>query len=434
MAERVMADRVVSRRDFLRAAGAVTLAVAAPLPALAAPAVHRRRGAAPVIERITLLSVPGEFAHPVAMNARDTAVKGKTASVRLARVILSDGTTGVGVVGYRYDDRTPAALRRFLGVDPRGVYRWEEERIRGFAAAYDAPLRDPFVAWLDSALLDALGKLAGQPVWRLFGPAVRGAVGCYDATLYFEDVARRRDARAVGELAARIKGDGYRALKLKLGRPFRWVPGEAGLARDIEAFLAAREAVGTNFQLMADANNGYERHPEWALRLVEACAAQDLYWMEEIFPEAVPAYRQLRQGMAERRCVTRIADGESLYDMDAFAPYLAAGVFDVIQPDLRTAGFTNVVLRAGALAEAHRVQLVPHNWGSELGKVMIIHAARLRADVPFVEDDRYHTFVLDTSGYRFRDGQWHAPEAPGWGVDLVDYERFARQAEELVIR
>jgi D-galactarolactone cycloisomerase len=426
-----MTDGAVSRRDFLRAAGAVTLSAATPL---VAPAVHRRRGAAPVIERITLLSVPGEFARPVAMNARDTAVKGKTARVRLARVVLTDGTTGLGVVGYRYDERTVAELRRFIGVDPRAVYRWEGDRIRGFAPAYEAPLRDAFVAWLDSALLDAVGKLAGQPVWRLFGPAVRGAVGCYDGTLYFEDVARQRDARAVGELAARIKGDGYRAIKLKLGRPFRWVPGEAGLARDIEAFIAAREAVGTNFQLMADANDGYEKHPEWALRLVEGCAAHDPYWMEELFPETVPDYRRLRQAMFERRCVTRIADGEALYDMDAFAPYLAAGVFDVIQPDLRTAGFTNVVLRAGAMAQDHGVQLVPHNWGSELGKVMIVHAAKLRASIPFVEDDRYHTLALDASGYLFRDGQWHAPEAPGWGVGLVDYERFARQAEELVIR
>ena len=70
----------------------------------------------------------------------------------------------------------------------------------------------------------------------------------------------------------------------------------------------------------------------------------------------------------------------------------------------------------------------------KLGKLMSIHAARIRRNIAFAEDDRYHTHAFDASDYLFRDGQWHAPDAPGWGVRLVDYDRFVRQGEELEIR
>ena len=51
----------------------------------------------------------------------------------------------------------------------------------------------------------------------------------------------------IAETARRIKNYGYRAIKIKLGRSLKWMPGEAGLNRDIEAFIALREAVGSNF-------------------------------------------------------------------------------------------------------------------------------------------------------------------------------------------
>ena len=424
-----MSEALSTRREFLRSAAGTALACALP----PAPAFVRRIGSAPVIERITLLSVPGEFNRFVAMNAYDQAPKGKTGSIRVARLVLSDGTTGVGVVGYRFRDDTLAQLRRLLGRDPLSFHDWRDGTIRGFAPDVDAFFREPHLAWAETPLLDAIGQLKGEPVWRLFGSAVRDAVDCYDGSLYFADVAQQRDARAVAEIAARIRDDGYRAIKLKLGRCFKWIPGEAGVERDIEVFIATREAVGANFNLMTDANNGYQDHADWALRLLRACAPHDMYWIEEIFPETVDGYRSLRQAMFDAGCTIRIADGESVNRMEEFDPYLNAGLLEVVQPDMRTVGFSNI-LRAADAAASHGVMLVPHNWQSELGKLMSIHAARIRRNIAFAEDDRYHTHAFDASDYLFRDGQWHAPDAPGWGVRLVDYDRFVRQGEELEIR
>jgi L-alanine-DL-glutamate epimerase-like enolase superfamily enzyme len=425
-----------TRRTFLRQAGAATaLGVLAPTRTFA-------RRAAPAIERITVLRVPGSFYRPIAMNAYDDAPKGKAGAIRLTRLVLADGTTGVGVEGYdRIDEETEAGLKeRIIGADPSDMYEWDGGRIQGFAPEYENFFQDVRYAWLETPLLDALGKLRGEPVHAFFGPSVRRGVDAYDGTLYFKDVETDQDAGVIGELASRIKADGYKAIKMKVGRALKWMKGEPGLERDIEAVAAAREAIGSNLNLMADANNGYEGHFDWALRLLEETQPQELYWMEEIMPEERERYRRLRKAMYERGVTTRLAEGENamfgsgpVQEVDDFQPWLKAGLFDVIQPDMRTVGFSNV-LRQARQAARHNKTLVPHNWQSEMGKLMGIHAAKVQENIRFVEDDRWSNYALDASDYRFRNGQWIAPDAPGWGVRLSEhYDRFVREGTERVI-
>ncbi len=442
----------MNRRRFLRSAAAGGAALAAPgivrspttsaQPSSAAPAILRSRTVQPVIDRITVLRVPGSFYRPIAMNAYDRAPKGKDGAIDLVRIELSDGTVGLGERGYvRFDDEAAAGLRRLVGEQPEDLYRWEGERIVGFAPEYRALFEDMRYAWIETPLLDAVGQLRGRPVYALFGDPVRDGVDCYDGTLYFTDVMLDRDASAIAEVAARIKEDGYRAIKMKVGRPYKWIEGEAGLERDIEAFIAAREAVGENFNLMADANNGYQGRFDWAVRFLEACDPYDMYWIEEIFPESMDDYRRLRQIMADRGITIRIADGENavwgrraiIEGIDGFDPWLEGRLLDVIQPDMRTVGFSNTIRQADAAAR-NGASLVPHNWQSEMGKIMSLHAAKVRPSARFAEDDRWSNYALDTSAYAFRDGQWFVPERPGWGVRITElYEQFAEAEEERVI-
>jgi len=422
----------LSRRNFLRtAASSVAVATLAPVDTLGQDVVSP----GPTIDRVTILEVPGSFNRPVAMNAYDDAPKGKTGTIQLVKVTLSDGTKGLGVEGYSdIDSETVGGIKKaMIGTNPLDVYQWDGDRIRGLAPNYRAFTEDPDYAWFETPLLDAVGKIKDKPVHALFGPSVRDRVDAYDGTLYFKDVELEQDADVIGELAARIEADGYKAIKMKVGRPFKWMEGEAGVERDIEAVAAAREAVGSNFNLMADANNGYQDHFDWAMRFLEETAPCELYWIEEIFPEQEERYNRLLQQMHERNVSVPIAEGESVRRVSEFQPYLEAGIFDVIQPDMRTAGFSNV-LRGADLAAAHGKMLVPHNWQSEVGKLMTIHAAKVKESIRFVEDDRWSNHALDTSDYAFRNGQWTAPEKPGWGIHLNGhYDRFAEESEELVI-
>lgn len=429
-----------SRRTFLRLAAAAGSGLAlAPLAGWTRSSVPP----APAIRKITVLRVPGAFYRPIAMNAYDDAPKGKTGTIRLVRAVLEDGTIGLGVEGYhRIDEKTVAGLKEhILGTNPLEFYNWDGDTIQGIAPEYEDFLTHMRFAWFESVLLDLVGQLKEKPVYALFGGSVRKRVSAYDGTLYFKDVELDQGPEVIGRLAARIQEDGYQALKMKVGRPNKWMDPDAGLQRDIAAIRAARRAVGSSFLLMADANNGYDGRFDAGLQLLRETELFDLYWMEELVPETEDRYRRLRRTLHEEGIRARLAEGENalwagsaaLQEVRDAVPWVRDGLIDVVQPDLRTIGFSNTLSMADLVAP-HGGVLVPHNWQSEMGKLMGVHAARLKSTVRFVEDDRWSNFALDSSDYRFHNGQWHAPDTPGWGVRLSDhYDRFARSGDERVI-
>lgn len=420
--------QTIGRRQFLKSSASVAGA------AVLGPLVHQAGGAKPVITKITILQVPGEFRRPVAMNAYDKKPVGKNGESRLVRAVLSDGTQGLGVEGYvRIQSDGLRFLKGMIGVDPETVFLWDGGFIKGFAAGYAAQLTEEGNCWFEMVLLDLVGKLHGRPVHGLFGPAVREGIDAYDGSLYFVDVASGKGADQVGVIAKEIRDDGYRGLKIKVGRPWKWMPGEAGVIRDIDAVIAAREGVGFNMNLMADANNGYEGQFDWAVRFLKESSPYRLNWIEEIFPETLEDYGKLHHALQEINADTNVADGESVRDMDAFTSFMKAGLYRYIQPDMRTCGFSKI-LYAADLAAPYRVNVAPHNWMSEMGKLACLHASKLRTNIPVAEDDRYHDFALDSSAYEFRNGQWFIPERPGWGVELApDYELFSKLSQEIVI-
>jgi L-alanine-DL-glutamate epimerase-like enolase superfamily enzyme len=415
-----------TRREFSKSAFLASCSAVVPT-VLAAPA-------GPTVSKITILEVPGDFFRPVAQNAYDERPVGKSGHIRLVRVFLSDGTVGLGVEGYApIRDPGMAFLRQMIGVSPEAMFLWHGDRIVGHASQYAAQLKDENNCWFELALLDLVGKIRHKPVYALFADSLRPSIDAYDGSLYFVDIASGRGAEAVGEVAAAIRNDGYRGIKIKVGRPWKWMPGEAGVVRDIDAVIAAREAAGANMNLMADANNGYQDHHDWAVRFIKDCSPYSLRWIEEIFPETIDGYSTFHRELQELNADTPVADGESVRNMDDFMPFLHAGLYRYIQPDMRTCGFSKV-LYAADLAAPWRVDVVAHNWMSELGKIACLHAAKIRRNIPLIEDDRYRDLALDTSAYTFRDGQWIVPEKPGWGIDVSpNYDLFARTGSEMVI-
>lgn len=414
----------MDRREFLTSA---TMAGVTPF-------LRSKSGGSGAITKITILRVPGEFARPVAMNAYDKKPVGKNGAIRLLRATTADGAYGLAVEGYvPIGDPALQFLKSMIGVDPEEVFLWKGDHIAGHSAKFANQLKDERNCFFEMALLDLVGKRRSTPVYRLFGAPVRDGIEVYDGSLYFVDVASGRGAEAVAETAKAIRGDGYRGLKIKVGRPWKWMPGEAGVTRDIEVVIAAREAVGANMNLMADANNGYDKQFDWAIRFMKETSLYKLGWIEEIFPETIEDYKRFHLALQNINADAPVADGESVRDMDAFRPYLEAGLYRHIQPDMRTCGFSKV-LYASKLAEPYRVNVAPHNWMSELGKIVALHASKICRNIPLIEDDRYHDSALDTSAYAFRDGRWIVPEKPGWGVELSpEYDYFARLEQEMVI-
>jgi D-galactarolactone cycloisomerase len=414
-------ETAITRRVFLSALAASAALRAAPRP--------RCR-----ITRITLATIQGRFHKFVAMNSYDQAPKGHTYTSTLIRIATDQGVEGVGVMGYAAPDADyRKALRQLVGVDPLEVYTFQNGRIAGRSPAF-ADLLTRYMH-LDGPLFDLIGKVSEKPAWKLLGDAARDRVETYDGTLYFSDIwFKDRGVRAVLEEAEEAVKSGYTGLKFKVGRGWKWMPRQAGLQRDIEVLRAARKTVGTQVKVLADANNGYRDNVDGAWRLMSETKDVNLYWMEEIFPESVPLYSELRRRMAEAGIRTLIADGESLREPSAFEPYLKSPrVFDIVQMDIRGGGFL-ANRELARMAGAAGAVSVPHNWASQVGKFMGLHLAKAVKEVTAAEDDRSTCDVLVADGYEFKNGTYSVSDAPGLGIGIdaaVYREKYQR--DETVI-
>ena len=393
----------MNRRYFLLSLGAAN-----PLRAAARKPVK--------IRRIVLTPIQGRFHKFVTVNAYDKAPKGHTYDTTLVRIQTDQGVEGVGTMSYDLpDDAFLRDIRALLGADPLALYEMESGRVVRRAAPHEALLRK--YKHLDSGLFDLIGKLQGVPCWKLLGAAVREKIEVYDGTALFSDVwFRDRGVRAVVEEAEEAARMGYLGVKFKVGRGWRWMEKEEGLRRDIEVMQAVRQAVGPEFKILADANNGYEGDFERAWRFLRETSGANLFWIEEIFRENVENYVRLRERMAEAGLATLIADGESVRDVDAFDPYLQPRrLVDVLQMDIRRGGFVAIREMARRSRAAGAV-CVPHNWGSQIGLLMGLHVAKAVENVTFAEDDRSTCDAIVAEGYAFANGRYSVPDAPGLGI------------------
>jgi D-galactarolactone cycloisomerase len=405
------------------------------LSALAASASLRvGRPAGARITRITVAPMEGRFHKFVTMNAYDLVPKGHTYSNHLIRIQTSEGVEGVGVMGYRApDDAFYKALRTLVGADPVAAYQMEGGHITGRAQPYADTLRTyPF---LDGAMFDLIGKLTGKAAWRLIGESARDRVETYDGTLYFSDVwFRDRGVKAVVEEAEEAMKAGYLGIKLKLGRGLRWMETEAGFRRDVEVVHAVRKAVGPGMRVMVDINNGFQKEPDRAWRLLQETAADNVYWLEEPFPEQVGLYTELRTKMQKGGIKTLIADGENVRQSSELTAYIEPKVLvDVLQMDIRTCGLLeNAALarRAGPVGAV----CIPHNWGSEVGGLMGLHLSKAVKAVPAAEDDRSTCDALIAEGYEFRGGSYALPDKPGLSLRVnEDVYRLKCKAAEVTV-
>jgi D-galactarolactone cycloisomerase len=275
------------------------------------------------------------------------------------------------------------------------------------------------ISGIDIALWDILGKVTGQPVGRLLGGRYRDRVRPY-ASLLMDQPEPLRD-----HLLA-VKAQGFRAFKMGWG-PFGRVEGAAGSRLDETIVRTARETVGEDALLMVDAGgsdafwpNGYK----WALRTAHMLADYGVYWFEEaLHPDALDDYVQLR-----RAAPVPIAGGEVLTRRQAFQPWLQAGAFDIVQPDVTKVGGISEERRIGWMAQENGVRFIPHGWNTALGLAADLHLASAFSNTDLVEYITGSPYIdaLITGGWQLdADGMLAIPETPGLGVE-IDLDAVAR--------
>jgi L-alanine-DL-glutamate epimerase-like enolase superfamily enzyme len=329
----------------------------------------------------------------------------------LVVVRTEDGLSGVGSA-FTSDHLVQAALR-VLEPLYRGESALEPERVseklhqntfwqgRGGAITHA-------ISGVDIALWDILGKATGQPVGRLLGGRHRERVRPYASLLM-------REPAALAEELLALRGQGFRAFKIGWG-PF----GRVSDALDEAIVGAARQAVGPGCQLMVDAGGSDARwgsRYKWAVRTAQMLAAYDVAWFEEpLHPDALDEYAMLR-----RAAPLPIAGGEVLTRRQSFLPWLRAGAFDIVQPDVTKVGGISEERRIAYMAEEHGARFIPHGWNTAVGLAADLQLASAFADTDLVEYCTGSPYIddLSTGGWALdADGMLAIPASPGLGISL----------------
>ena len=268
---------------------------------------------------------------------------------------------------------------------------------------------DFVLAGVEMALWDAIGKAAGQPVYRLLGGAVRDEVdyfGFVQGDTTDELVAHARELAAAG----------HGVIYLKVGR---------GDAADLANTAAVREAIGGR-RLRVDPNCAWSV-PD-AIRMIHALEPFGIDWVEQPTTLlSVTAMRQVREAVH----VPIAADQAVLTANDVY-DFVRQRACDAICLSPHEAGGLLAFKKAAAIAEAAGIPICLH--GQSVSGITDAAQHHLGLSTPNLTDGNQimHQLLAEdliaSPDLTPRLGKIGLIEEPGLGVEL-DRDAVARAAE-----
>jgi len=353
-------------------------------------------------------------------------------------------TTDEGIVGWsEYDEGfgSPGVTAVIERMGPRavGLEIGAHERIHAELYALTRPAAGGVVAEglgaIENALLDAKAKALGVPCYELLGGKVRDRIRLYwshcatwrinQPNYYKPAIADLDGVKAMGE---EVRGKGFGALKTNVflyegGKPKGWRPGFASpfqpalnvehevlrhLRMHLEAF---RDGAGPDMDILLDLN--FNAKTEGYLRIIRAISDLDMFWIE------IDSYHPGALAYIRRQSPHPISSCETLLGLRAFLPYFDAQAMDVAIVDAVWNGVWQS-LKIAASAEAHELNVAPHNFYGHLATMMNAHFAAAVPNLRIMEIDIDRLdwdHELFTVLPRIEDGHLLVPETPGWGTE-----------------
>ena len=386
--------RFPTRRSFASSLGGLTCAFTGPLRLVAA-------AAGPV--RISSLDIfPIEIPIP-----REELEMG-----RYARYTFYEVVTDAGIRGYCFDRGTE--------------YRLLDKAIRPALAgkdlfAVEQHLRAGLSQWggVEQAIWDTIGKIAGQPVYRLLG----GSASRLKVYLTFVWKGKADQShvpyRDQADTALKIQKAGYKGMKIRAWRP--------DPTADADACGEIRAATGPDFAIMVDRTADLPGLWSYsaALRAARALERHNVAWLEEPFARD----DFLFPARLAREVDILITGGERFHGLDAYRECLVQDAFDLLQPDVVLCGGLFMVRKIAALAEAFHKPVVLHgSMGLRLAGWLQASAA-IGAEwqelalitPPLMPEEQWSPAlkVLNSDVlFTIRDGYIEVPQRPGLGLDV----------------
>lgn len=307
------------------------------------------------------------------------------------------------------------------GEDPlRREYLWQRvflsDRRRNGAVQMGA------LAGIDVALWDIAGQALGLPIHRLLGGPVRDRAWLYPH-------CGPRTPEEVPDAFGPLLEAGWSAAKfMPIAGPHESTVGmdvREATKRAALIVRAARDFVGERFELLIETHG--RLRPVEMIDLATRIEEYDPYFIEEpTRPEAVASLRLIRDKVR-----APLATGERMLHRWDAQPIVEGGLTDYLQPDIAHAGGISEVLKIAAAADAHLIQVAPHNPQSPVNTMASLHL-----------DFTLHNFAVQEvlwppapeleglfeGGPVIEAGYADPPEAPGLGIRLDEKRAKEREA------
>lgn len=354
------------------------------------------------IERVEVFGV----AVPLVGEYKVSHISQSTQISAVVRITASGGAIGLGNVDpvLGYSEETPGETLRALetkfapqviGMDPMNIHA-VLERLEAVGRNFlDAK------AAIEMACIDLTARTLGIPVHTYLGGAVKNTL------LFNAWIGILPPDKAAAETAG-WQARGFRSAKIKIG---------GNIEADRDRIKAVREAVGPDFKLRIDANEGYDA--DTSIKLVKMVAPFDL----QLFEQPVPAddIAGMVRVRRESAGIPIMAD-ESVLDHASLIRIIQAGAADIVKVKVMKQGGLLSTRRMIATAEAAGIRCVlGHGFGLGINTMAEIMLAATSHNVidglecvgPLKTSDDIVTYKLDLSS-----GSLALPTGLGLGVTL----------------
>ena len=299
---------------------------------------------------------------------------------------------------------------------------------------------------IENAMLDAKAKLLGVPVYQLLGGKIRDRIRVYwshcatwrifQPDYYAPAITDIEGVRSIGR---EVREKGFGALKTNIflydedGANARgWAPGFAlpflpelnvdrTILRNLRRHLEAmRDGAGPDTEILLDLN--FNAKTEGYLAILRSLADFDLFWVE------IDSYSPEALGHIRQRSPHPISSCETLLGLREFLPYFREQAMDVAIVDVPWNGAWQS-MKIAAAAEAHEINVAPHNFYGHLCTMMNAHFAAAVPNLRIMEVD-IDRITWDHELFshvpQFVDGHLVLPDRPGWGIEPIEAAIRAR--------
>ncbi len=396
--------------------GFSNLGAAKPGRAAVDPEELDRAAAAPILKLDGITS-------PVAIDSIRLLKKGNDF---LVHVRSKDGAEGVSFTNPPRANYLAPILKQliipfFIGKDARDLESllWELYRWNDNYKLYGLALWSP-QAWVELAILDMLGRIAGKPIGALLGGIVRRDVAFYIAS-------GRRDTtpeQEVEHLRKLLQQSGAKALKFRVGgRMSRNADAMPGRTENLIRLVG--KTFGGKVDIHADSNSSYD--PPRAIEVGRMLEEIGAVYFEEPCP-----FDHLEDTKKVADALTiPVAGGEQEYSDWRFRWMIANRGVDIVQPDLHYYGGLVRSIRVARMAQLAGMPTTVHISGG-FGFVYMLHFASCVHDI-----GRYQEYKLGTEKYgawfdppiSVSDGKMSVPS--GSGVGIRDLKGLLQDAVEV---